>query len=47
MIKEDKEAFINVIYRLPNKIFQLWASVADKNVDELIEFFDYTLLVCF
>lgn len=39
MPKADKDAFIDVIYRLPNKIFQLWATETDKEVDDLIEFF--------
>jgi hypothetical protein len=39
MPKADKDAFIDVIYRLPNKIFQLWASKADEEVDNLIQFF--------
>lgn len=39
MPKADKDAFIDVIYRLPNKIFQLWASVADKEVDNILQFF--------
>jgi hypothetical protein len=39
MPKADKDAFIDVIYRLPNKIFQLWASEANKEVDNLIWFF--------
>ncbi len=39
MPKADKEAFVNVIYSLPNKIFFLWASEADKEVDDIIQFF--------
>lgn len=39
MLKEEKDAFVSAIYRLPNKIFGLWAKYADKTVVELIEFF--------
>ena len=38
MPREDKDAFIDVIYRLPNKIFQLWALEANKEIDQIIEF---------
>lgn len=39
MPKEDKDAFVNAIYKLPNKIFYLWASEADKEIDEIIRYF--------
>jgi len=39
MFKADKDAFVDVIYRLPNKIFLLWAADVDRNVDELYQFF--------
>ncbi len=39
MQKKDKDAFIEAIYTLPNKIFNLWASEADKTIDGIIEFF--------
>lgn len=39
MPKADKEAFVKVIYSLPNKVFFLWANEADKEVDEIIQFF--------
>jgi len=37
MLKEDKELFINSIYKLPNKIFYIWASEVENNKKELIE----------
>lgn len=39
MPKADKDAFIDVIYRLPNKIFLLWALEADKEIENIIRFF--------
>lgn len=39
MPKADKEAFVKVIYSLPNKVFSLWANEADKEVDNIIQFF--------
>lgn len=39
MLKADKEAFVEVIYSLPNKIFNMWAVETDKEVDEIIRFF--------
>ena len=39
MPKGDKEAFVKVIYSLPNKVFFLWASEADKEVDDIVQFF--------
>lgn len=39
MPKADKEAFVKVIYSLPNKIFSLWVNEADKEVDSIIQFF--------
>ena len=39
MPKADKEAFVKVIYSLPNKVFFLWASEADKEVDDIVQFF--------
>ena len=35
----DKIAFVDTIYRLPNKIFQKWANAANHEIDELIKFF--------
>lgn len=39
MPKADKDAFVNAIYRLPNKIFQLWTCEVDKETDEIIQYF--------
>lgn len=39
MLKEDKEKFVDMIYRLPNKIFALWSYEADKHITEIIQFF--------
>lgn len=39
MLKRDKDAFVDTIYRLPNRIFGQWATETDKNVEELIQFF--------
>lgn len=39
MLKRDKDAFVDTIYRLPNRIFGQWATETDKNVAELIQFF--------
>lgn len=39
MPKADKEAFVQVIYSLPNKIFSQWTKVVDKEFNELLEFF--------
>lgn len=38
MPKEDKERFVDMIYRLPNQIFYLWANEVESNKEELIEF---------
>ena len=39
MRKADKEAFVNAIYALPNKIFYAWAQNVDSAVDEIVAFF--------
>ena len=39
MPKSDKEDFVRVIYSLPNKVFNLWATEADKEFDEIVQFF--------
>lgn len=39
MLKPDKDAFVETIYHLPNRIFGLWATETDKNVSEVIQFF--------
>lgn len=39
MRKADKDAFVEAIYKLPNKIFNLWATEVDKDKDELILYF--------
>lgn len=38
MRKVDKDAFVDVIYRLPNRIFQLWADQVDKDTDEILRY---------
>lgn len=40
MPKNDKDAFVKIIYQLPNKIFQIWASEIDKQTDEIIQYFN-------
>lgn len=39
MRKTEKDAFVNAIYTLPNKIFNAWAQDVDSVVDEIINFF--------
>jgi len=39
MPKADKEAFVHVIYSLPNKVFNQWATVVDKEFNDLFKFF--------
>jgi len=39
MPKADKDAFVDLIYRLPNKIFNLWATEANKVVNEMVSYF--------
>ena len=39
MLKEDKDHFISAVYHIPNRIFGLWATEADKCVNDLIAFF--------
>ncbi len=39
MLKPDKEQFVNVIYGLPNRVFNIWAKETNKEVDHIIEFF--------
>lgn len=39
MKKEEKEAFVDMIYRMPNRIFGRWASLTDQVVGDIIEFF--------
>jgi len=39
MEKNEKDAFVDAIYTLPNKIFQQWAMEADKQIDDIIKFF--------
>lgn len=39
MPRTDKEGFVQAIYSLPNKIFYLWANEANKEIDNLIQFF--------
>lgn len=38
MKKDDKQAFVDMIYRLPNKIFFLWAKSVDEDKGLIIEF---------
>ena len=38
MKKSEKDAFVEMIYTMPNKIFGQWASMTDHVVGELIEF---------
>ena len=39
MKKNEKKMFVNAIYEIPNKIFNVWAQIADRQVDEIINFF--------
>ena len=39
MRKEDKDQFVEVIYSLPNKIFNIWAMETNKNIEEIFAFF--------
>ncbi len=43
MKKEDKQAFVDMIYRLPNKIFFLWAKSVDEDKGLVIEFIKKSL----
>lgn len=43
MKREDKEAFVDMIYRLPNKIFYLWAKSVDEDKGLIIEFIKKTI----
>lgn len=38
MKRDDKQAFVDMIYRLPNKIFFLWAKSVDEEKGLIIEF---------
>lgn len=39
MKKADKDAFVDAIYSMPNKIFSAWAEIMDTEIDDLIAFF--------
>lgn len=39
MRKEEKDRFAKIVFRLPNKIFNLWAIETDKEVDEILDYF--------
>lgn len=39
MKKTDKEAFVEMIYKMPNRIFGQWASMTDHVITEIIEYF--------
>lgn len=39
MLKEQKAAFVDMIYRMPNYIFGHWASLTDQVINEIIAFF--------
>ena len=39
MLKNDKDAFVDAIYRIPNRIFGQWATETGKYIPELILFF--------
>lgn len=38
MYKEDKAKFVETIYKLPNKIFYMWAMDVDQKKDMIVEF---------
>ena len=39
LLKEDKDAFVNAIYKMSNKIFLHWANEVDKYMDEILSYF--------
>lgn len=39
MRKGEKDRFVKAIYSLPNRIFGLWATETDKEVDAILDFF--------
>ena len=39
MPKKDKKSFIEIIYKLPNQIFNIWSNQAEPFIKEIIEFF--------
>lgn len=39
MLREDKEAFVEAIYSLPNKIFAKWSNSMNECVEEYIQYF--------
>jgi len=39
MPKPDKDAFVDIVYRLPNKIFKTWAKLVDEETDAIIQYF--------
>ena len=38
MIKETKQKFTELVYKLPNQIFNFWASEVEKDLDELLQY---------
>ena len=39
LLKTDKEQFVKALYSIPNKIFGLWATEANKEVENIIRYF--------
>ena len=39
MLKPEKSKFIETIYSLPNKIFNVWANETNKEIDSILDFF--------
>lgn len=39
MKKTEKDAFIEMIYRMPNRIFGQWALMTDHSIGEIVEYF--------
>ncbi len=39
LLRTDKEQFVQALYSLPNKIFGLWATEANKEIDEIVQYF--------
>ena len=39
MPKKDKKSFVEIIYKLPNQIFNIWSNQAEPFIKEIIEFF--------
>ena len=39
MKRKEKDAFVEMIYKMPNRIFGRWASLMEQVIPELVEFF--------